>query len=252
MNRKPPLGRALAAQISLGFFIAISVDLADSYVNYSLTRKVNMNTDFLINSEAVIRTSSNLNRDIIEMQNALRGFLLTGDRKFLIRYNAGLKTIPASITQEKLLIRSSALQLARLDSISSIHAIWLNYSNQLIDAKAKTLTGGPSVGKYEALFESQFRKNSAKNYNNKIAAIFRLFDQSEYDLRNKRRKALSASVDETDRSSLFFSLLLVIVSSGIAFYLVRKITRRIDSMVKLAENISLGDFTTVADNKKDE
>ncbi|MBS1519509.1 MAG: CHASE3 domain-containing protein [Bacteroidetes bacterium] len=242
----------LATQISLGFFIAISIDLVDSYVNYSLTQKVNTNTDFLTNSEVVIRTSSNLNRDLVDMQNALRGYLLSGDRRFLIRYDSGLSTIPELIKQERLLIEPSSLQISRLDSISMIHNIWLGYANQIIDAKSKAIADPALNWRYEKLFKSQFTLNAGKNYNERIAAIFRSFDQHEYDNRQKRRAALAASIKATDRFSLFFSLLLVIVGSALAFYLVRKIARRIDSMVKLAEKISTGDFATVNDDQTDE
>lgn len=238
----------LASQISLGFFIAISIDLADSYFNYSLTRKVNTNIEFLTTSESVIRTSSNLNRSIVGMQNALRGFLLTDDRKFLAYYKDGLVTIPTLVKQEKVLVRSSSLQVSRLDSISAIHDVWLNYANQIIDAKLRAIVNPALNSKYLQLF----KMNAAKNYNEKITAIFAGFDQYEYDLREKRREALSASINATDRFSLFFSLLLIVVGSGMAFYLVRKIARRIDSMVKLAENISMGEFTVVNDDKRDE
>lgn len=242
----------LATQISLGLFIAISIDLVDSYVNYSLTRKVNTNTEFLTNSEAIIRASGNLNKNILGMQNGLRGFLLSDDKKYLVRYDNGVTTIPTLFKQERALIKSSPLQLARLDSIAAIHTIWLTYANQIIDAKKKALADHRLTQNYQRLFKKQFRENIGKNYNEKINSIFALFDQYEYDVREKRRKALLASISATDRFSLFFSLLLVVVGSGLGFYLVKKISRRIGSMVKLAEYISMGEFTTVNDDKKDE
>ncbi|MBS1525224.1 MAG: CHASE3 domain-containing protein [Bacteroidetes bacterium] len=242
----------LATQISLGFLIAISIDLVDSYVNYSLTRKVNMNTDFLTNSESVIRTSSVLNRSIIDMQNALRGFLLTGDQKFLTRYNNGSTAIPALMKQERALIGSSPSQLSQLDSITAIHNEWLNYSNQIINEKQKSIANPALNKQYDELFQKQFKINNVKNYNARITAFFSLFDEHEYNIREKRRKALAASIKETDSFSVFFSFLLIIVGAGLAFYLVRRISRRIDSMVKLAEDISMGNFTMVKDDKRDE
>ncbi|MGN6396595.1 MAG: sensor histidine kinase [Mucilaginibacter sp.] len=242
----------LATQISLGLFIAISIDLVDSYVNYSLTKKVNTNTDFLTTSEAIIRTSSNLNRSIIDMQNGLRGFLLSGNQRFLVRYESGLKTIPELLKQEKGLIISSALQTARLDSIKAIHNVWLTFANQIIDAKKKAIADPRLNNNYRKLFEEQTNLNAGKNYNEEITALFASFDQYEYDVRAKRRKALTDSIAATDRFSLFFSLLLIVAGSGLSIYLVRKITQRIDSMVKLAEDISAGEFPTVTDDKKDE
>lgn len=241
----------LSTQIALGFFIAISIDLVDSYVNYSLTQKVNTNTNFLINSEAIIRTSGSLNKSIVDMQNALRGFLLSGDQKFIARYKANLTTIPVLTKQEKALVHMP-LQVSRLDSITQLYGEWLNYAHQSIDAKLKAIANPKLNKSYQQFLSTQFKLNAGKNYGAKIASIFSSFDQFEYDLREKRRQALSASIQKTDRYSLLFSVLLIITGTGIAYFLIRKIIRRIESMVHLAEDISTGNFNTVVDTKKDE
>jgi len=241
----------LSTQIALGFFIAISIDLVDSYVNYSLTQKVNMNTNFLINSEAIIRTSGSLNKNIVDMQNALRGFLLSGDQKFLNRYKTNLTTIDILIKQEKTLVYMP-LQIMRLDTIKHLHNEWLSYANQSVDAKLKAIANPVLNKNYQQFLSAQFKLNAEKNYGAKIAAIFTSFDQFEYNLREKRRQALSASIQETDRYSLLFSVSLIIMGIGIAYYIIRRIVRRIESMVYLAEHISAGNFNTVQDNRKDE
>jgi signal transduction histidine kinase len=241
----------LSTQIALGFLIAISIDLVDSYVNYTLTKKVAMNSNFLINSEAIIRTSGNLNKSMADMQNALRGFLLSGDQKFLSRYKTNLTTIPALIRQEKALVHAQ-LQASRLDSIKHLHDEWLSYADQGIDAKLKAIAN-PTLNKnYQEFLNTQFKLNAGKSYGVKIAAIFASFDQFEYDLRDQRRKALAASVRETDLYSLLFSVILIIAGTAMAYYLIRKIIRRIESMVRLAEDISMGNFNMVQDDQKDE
>ena len=241
----------LATQIALGFFIAISIDLVDSYVNYSLTKKVDINTNFLINSEAITRTSGSLNKHIVDMQNALRGFLLSGDQKFLTRYRNNLTTIPALIRQEKTMVHVP-LQITRLDSITILHNEWLSYANQSVNAKLKAIANPIRNKNYQEFLNTQFKLNAEKNYGAKIASIFASFEQFEYNLRERRRQALSASIQKTDRYSLIFSILLIITGTGIACYLIRKIVKRIKSMVLLAENISIGNFDTVEDNKNDE
>jgi signal transduction histidine kinase len=240
----------LSTQISLGFFIVISIDLLDSYVNYSLTRKVNTNTAFLTNSEAVIRNSSKLNKGIVDMQSAFRGFLLVGDDNFLLPYYNNLASIPVLINQERKLIGTSLSQRRKLDSILTLHGLWVKYADLLI--KTKQGSNATLAGQYRYLFNSQFKKQVGRSYNDQIATIFRSFDQHEYKIREERRKILAESITRTERFSLFFSMLTIIVGTTSAFYLVKKISRRIVSMVKLAENISSGDFTRVIDNKKDE
>ncbi|TSD62884.1 HAMP domain-containing protein [Inquilinus sp. KBS0705] len=241
----------LSSQILLGFLIAISIDLIDSYVNYMLTLKVKTNMDFVNSSETIIRNLSTLNKEIINMESALRGYLLTDDDQFLVAYNNGLHTIPLLVKQEERLIRPVSSQRLKLDSIVKLHGAWLNYANRLINAKRNSTTTA-STQYYKALFDEQFRKGVGRSYNEMIAKIFRSFGQYEYNVREERQKKLAASIKRTETSSLFFSLLLIILGASLAIYIVKKISFRISSMVKLAENISQGKFTTVIDDKKDE
>ncbi|HTK20581.1 MAG TPA: ATP-binding protein [Mucilaginibacter sp.] len=241
----------LSTQILLGFIIAIGIDLVDSYINYSLTLEVKANLEILNKSEAIIRNSATLNKDIVDMQNAFRGFLLTNDEQFLLPYNNGLKTIPIVIDQEKKLIGQSSSQHVKLDSIIALHNRWVNYANLLIQAKRKALTPAAEI-QYQSLFNNQFRKQAGKSYNDQIADIFASFNQHEYNVREKLRETLTGSIRRTERFSLVFSILLIIIGSMIAFYLVKRISNRIGLMVKLAENISQGQFTSVVDNRNDE
>jgi|SRR6185312_10923789 len=241
----------LATQISVGFLIVISIDLIDSYINYTLTKEVNTNTAFLTNSEAIIRNSGSLSRSIADIHNAFRGFLLTGDETFLEPYNTGLNTIPTLVNQGHILTGSPD-QDRRLDSILVFHKLWINYGNLLIAAKRKAIHDPRFLPEYQRLFETQFKKRVAKSYSDEIASLLRTFDKSEYKIREGRRQALAASIRQTETASIFFSVLIIIVGIASAIFIVLKISERIDSMVKLAENISRGDFTKVNDNKRDE
>jgi signal transduction histidine kinase len=241
----------LATQISLGFLIAISVDLVDSFVNYTLTLKVKKDSEFLNRSESVIRGSGSLNKGIIDMQSAFRGYLLTDDERFLAPYYNGAKVLPGLLQQELSLVTLPA-QRHLLDSISTLHNRWVDYAGELIAAKGKAVADRSAAAHFTYLFETRLKREVGKGYNDKIAELFRSFDQIEYEVREQRRKALSDSIDQTDRYSLVFSVLLVMVGTSGAIYLVRKISRRIRSQVKLAEKISRGNFGAVYDDKRDE
>jgi signal transduction histidine kinase len=242
----------LSTQISLGFLIAISIDLLDSYFNYSLTLKVNTNLTFLSNSETIIRNSSQINKGMVDMQSAFRGFLLTNDEHFLVPFNSGINTIYKQINTEKVLTSAVPLQLKKLNAIDSLHNLWINYANKLIEAKRKSSVNAAANKVYQGLVKNQFRGQIGKNYNDQIAAIFLSFNEFEYKIREDRRMVLARSIKSTERSSLIFSFLLITVGSILAVFIVRKISERIRTMVKLADSISKGNFTTVEDDKNDE
>jgi signal transduction histidine kinase len=241
----------LSTQIAVGFLIAISIDLLDSYFNYTLTLKVNKDTEFLTRSETIIRNSSRLNKGVIDMQSSFRGFLLTAEEHFLSAYYDGLTTLPELIKEEES-IASSSSQHQKLDSINLLHSLWIAYADSLIIAKKEATGGASAAKKYQYLFETQFRKEVGRSYNDRLTKLFNSFDQYEYRLREERRVALTKSIRRTERFSLLFSILIIVVGSGTATVLVLKITRRIHSLVRVAENITRGNFTRVNDGKNDE
>lgn len=239
----------LAAQIFLGFSVVIGISLTDSYVNYNLSQKVNMNTDFLAKSETIIRNSSKLHRSIIEMQSAFRGYLLTSDTTFLdVYYNNDLGQL---FREQRILLERSPAQIARLNSIYSLHEQWIKYSNSLISAKKEALSL-PSSGRYAGLFETQLRRGVGKKLNDQISVIFRELDSDEYRIREVRRNLLNQSIERTRTFSLIFIILTVIIGVISTLYIVHLITKRIALMVNLANNISKGEFAIVKDDKNDE
>lgn len=186
------------------------------------------------------------------MQSAFRGFLLTNDEDFLNPYYRGVREILPLYEEQKRLVENSPLQLRRLDSILSLHRDWINYANSLISAKKASLHTEINREAYSELFETKFRKQVGQKLNEKISDIFRDFDRSEYKVRQARRDMLSESIVQTERISLVFIVLTIVIGLFSSVYIVRIISRRISSMVKLAESISKGDFTTLKDDKNDE
>ena len=241
----------LATQIKLGFLIAISIDLLDSFVNYTLTWRVRTNSDFLNRSEAVIRHSSSLDKGVLQTESAFRGFLLTGQEPFLVSYQDGVKNLPQVVREEKSL-GLQPTQQRLLDSIISLHDHWLQYADGLITAKRQAVIDQAHARAFRSMFDKELITGAGRAYNDRIMVLIRQFDNTEYRKRDERRAALSTSIDRTDRYSLFFSLLLIVIGISIASYLVRKISARIHSQVALADRISRGDFGKVADDKKDE
>ena len=239
----------LASQIFLGFSVVIGISLTDSYVNYNLSQKVNKNTDFLAKSEAIIRNSSRLHRSVIEMQSSFRGYLLTSDTTFLDSYNR--TDLNNSFKVQRRLLVNSPAQIARLDSIDRLHEQWVEYSNSLINAKKEAISS-PSSGRYQGLFESQLRKGVGKKLNDQISEIFRELDGAEYRIREIRRNVLNHSIERTRTISLIFLIFTVIIGVISTLYIVHLITKRIASMVNLANNISKGEFAIVKDDKNDE
>ncbi|MGV2480035.1 UNVERIFIED_CONTAM: CHASE3 domain-containing protein, partial [Salmonella enterica subsp. enterica serovar Weltevreden] len=76
----------IRSKLFLGFITLILIFMVNFYVNQSLSRQVIRNTNYISNSEAVIRNSNILHKNMIDMQSGYRGYLLTGQEVFLEAY----------------------------------------------------------------------------------------------------------------------------------------------------------------------
>ncbi|KUJ59323.1 hypothetical protein AR687_23205 [Flavobacteriaceae bacterium CRH] len=232
----------LSTQILLAFTLIILLSVADSYTNYMMSKKVQLNSHFLGRSEEIIRNSNKTHKAIIGMQSAFRGYLLTDDKVFLDSYFEGLKSVPYLFKVQKKQIGSNNTQRVILDSIELLHNDWLKYSEKLIESGKKDADS----------LQSTLRKHVGKKINDDIATKFTRFDRIEYKRRKHHSAMLLTSLRYTRTFSLIFLTLTIIVGVISTIYIMLITTKRISSMVRLAENISKGKFTRIEDTRNDE
>lgn len=233
----------------VGFSILILLFIFVFFINQRLSQEVLTNTTYLNNSETVIRNSHILHKEIIEMQSGFRGFLLTTQESFLQPYYEGLKSVPVRIEEQRTLL-SNEHQRKRLDSISVLHRDWIDYSDSLISSKKDTLPQGTL--KYQRLFNKKLKTEVGKRLNDKIHTIFDALDDHEYRVRQQRRVALQASIENTRAISLTLTVCSAVIALLLSLYVIRTITARLSKMIRFAEAISKGDFLSIIDHKKDE
>jgi methyl-accepting chemotaxis protein len=148
------------------------------------------------------------------------------------------------------LIKDSETQRLRLNLIAKLHKQWTDYANALIISKQDNNSSLPN--NYQKLFDTQFKAKYGKKINDSISAKFQEFDRHEYKIRGWRRDILNASIIQTQYYSIGFIVLTIIIGMMSTFYIIRIISKRIASMVNLAENISNGQFLKVNDDQNDE
>jgi signal transduction histidine kinase len=239
----------IRSKLFSGFITLILIFIINFYVNQSLSKQVIRNTNYINNSEAVIRNSNILHKNMIDMQSGYRGYLLTGQEIFLEPYYEGLKNIPPLINEQKSLI-SSPKQKARLDSIMWLHQAWVRHASSLIVTKQDTM---PEASiKYRELFEKKVKTQTGKKINDDIRKIFESFDNYEYYFRQIRRDLLQKSIARTGKINLVLTVFSITFGLILSYYIIRIITGRISKMVSLAEEISKGNFKRIEDDQKDE
>src|SRR4028119_512655 len=76
----------ISVMIFAGFTLILLFFAATTYVNYQQSQQVKENSDWVSTSQLVIRLINRYQRNVIDMQSNLRGFLLTGEDNFMQSY----------------------------------------------------------------------------------------------------------------------------------------------------------------------
>ncbi|GAB3537965.1 ATP-binding protein [Pontibacter brevis] len=239
----------LSFKLFAGFLLISLLFTAVAIVNYRLSKDVIDNTLWVTRSQVVVRNSASLQRNVIDMETGLRGFLLNGNETFLQPYVQAKNLLPQLFDDTKKYVSDSPQQVEKLNEIMHLqNRLQREYVEPLIALKrADTLDTREFDAKLESLVLGE------KALMDSIRASFRDFNAYEYQVRAERSERLSRSTKNTRQLSTILTLLSVILGLSWAYYITRLITGRIIKMVTLAEQISKGEYKTqIIDNSRDE
>jgi signal transduction histidine kinase len=243
----------VSTKLLAGFLLISLLFTMVAIVNFRLSEAVIDNSHYLNKSQTIIRNSARLQRNIIDMENGFRGFLLTGNESFLEPYNEARQQLPFQYEEMRVLLQDSPEQLGQLETIRNIQNRWLqSYASSLIaEKRADTLQQIAGIRHLPSahLFLLGFGKQKTDS----IRLIFRDFNAIEYGIRSDQNDKLNVSIQHTRRISTTLTLLAIILGLGWAWYITRLISRRIIKMVDLAGRISQGDYKIqIQDDTNDE
>ena len=148
-------------------------------------------------SNQVLAIARQLQRQIIDMETALRGYRLTGDRVFVDSYNAAKSRVPEEVDSLQQLTTDNPAQQARLRAAQDADARWIEWA----DRQVKGVHQNPSDG--ELLEGQQLLDQTRQTQRALVAAEEALRSQ-----RSRRARGLNAAVIG---SAVGLSLLVAVV-----------------------------------------
>src|SRR5688500_12610683 len=100
--------------ILISFGIILLMFSITTYYNIHLSKAESENSAYLSRSTNIIRNSGRFQRNILTMVNGLRGYLLTGQRSFIVAYDsANIENDVILLELSELLSDSTQSQLLR-------------------------------------------------------------------------------------------------------------------------------------------
>lgn len=158
-------------------------------------------------TDRVTGAASELQRQSIDMETGMRGFLITGDETFLEPYQRALPRIKSDTAALRELVSDNRQQMERVDRIAAIQASWNEFALDLIAARR--------AGQDAQL---QARLGQGKRLSDNMRAEFTAFIETERALRFQR----NADANRTAWWVVGLFLLFTLGFTGLVAYFGRR------------------------------
>lgn len=240
----------LSYKLFAGFLLISALFTAVAFVNFQLSEDVIANSQWVSRSQIVVKNSAALQRNIIDMEAGMRGFLLTGNEEYLQPYTQAMDRLQSLIRELRGFTSQSKGQVEKIDEITRMQALWQNkYAEPLMRMKRRDNVDGNNYleARLDSLLEGE------KQLMDSIRVSFRQFNAFEYQVREERNERLNQSIRTTRQVSSILTIISVILGLCWAYFITQSISRRINKMVSLADQISKGEYKTqIQDRARDE
>ena len=242
----------LSTKLFAGFALISFIFSAVTIINYQLSKDVLENSQWVSRSQEVVRSSSALQRSIIDMETGMRGYLLTGNEVFLEPYKVAAQQLPGLFKELDSSVKDSRVQRAHLQRIQYTYNRWRKTFVEPIIAQ-KRLNPKDMPGIAGLKDANRIINLEGKRMMDTMRLLFKGFNAIEYKIREGRRNRLKSGIDFTRQVSTILTVLSIIIGFVWVFYITRTISNRIMNMVTLANKIADGNYKIqIKDTSRDE
>jgi signal transduction histidine kinase len=243
----------ISSYIFITFLFILLLFSITTFINFRLSEIMADNSRFFSKSTEVMRYSGRFQRNILNMVSGLRGYLITGEQYFIASYDSSDKENEL-ILQDLSMLISDTGQIRRLNAIRELNNKWIDeFATPLKQAKSMLNGNDSNLAAYNKLYREKFLTGNEKDIHMQLQQKFRDFTNYEYNTRENKSQEMNSSIRTTGAISFMLTALSFITGVIVVSFLIRLISKRISTMVKMADSIASGQYhTNMQDSGKDE
>jgi signal transduction histidine kinase len=240
--------------IFISIFFILALFSLTTIINYNQSGKVRENARFFSLSTNYVRQINQLQRNILDIERSMRGFLLTREKYLLDSYTSSDPENDSLFHELRIVGGENEAQKIKLLEIHSLYRHWITiYDDSLLVRQDSGVSAGLVPVTLLSRFSLDSIAKSQESLYNRMQSGFADLRNMEYENREVKRKILEDSEHQTKLISISLTGLSIIIGFIIAYLLARHISRRISTMVKMAESIAEGNYQAqVIDSDNDE
>ena len=194
----------LRTLLSLGYILVFALMIVLAAIAYQGFNSFNNNAAWVTHTQNVIAIANQLEKQMIDMETGERGFLITGNEKFLVPHRKGEKEFETLVPKLKKLVSDNPAQVRRLKKIYELEDRWLKSAGSLLIDARKTAKSETDIKKINAIVDREI----GKKVMDEIRDEFKEFIQVEKDLLDARQK--------NAKSTALMNVFIVISGTAIA------------------------------------
>ncbi|MGU3316883.1 methyl-accepting chemotaxis protein [Sphingomonas sp. M6A6_1c] len=223
------------------FTILLLFAIGANTVIYNKSNDLKAATEMNQHTFAVIGAANRIKENAVNQETGYRGFLLSGDAKFLEPYRKGATDLAAALDEARKLTADNPRQQERLQKIKSLVDDW----HDRVAERAIHLMGNPqTVGEARQIEISGAGKQVFDSLRAEIAAV----TDEENRLMTERQAAQTAAFATIERAIFIGTALTLVLLVAIGFGMTATIARPVGRVAELLGTLA----TPLATDRRDE
>ena len=214
-----------------------------SVVVFMSVKSLVSNFSWVKHTYVVLQEASKIEASAVDMETGMRGFLLAGKEEFLDPYKKGKKSFYLQIDKLSKTVSDNPAQVKLLRETKSNIDDWLNL------VVSKNIELRREVGNTKTMDEiaDEIGQAKGKVYFDKFRTQMKTFKDRESSLMGQRSDALESTESTVINTTIFGTLLAIILGLSVALSLTRYIMGLLGdepaNISSMAKSISLGDLS---------
>ncbi|MHA7632512.1 methyl-accepting chemotaxis protein [Corallococcus sp. M7] len=231
---------SITAKLTLAFSAMVAIILALVVVVYTTILKVSVTAEGDTESQKVLLAVRTLEGDMADLETGQRGFLITGDDKFLEPYNMARLSLSQSLDNIRQLTQSDRRQQERQQEIRDLFQQWIGqHLEPLIAQRREVSAGRGDLAQLIAVEQSARGKQTADRIRMQLTKLA----DDETALLGERTKRTAAMVVDLYNLIIMGGALGVVLAAALSFFLTRSIVQPLTEAVQVTSQVTAGDLT---------
>ena len=228
----------IGTKIGGGFTLALAALLVIGWVSYRSTSELIDTAGLVTHTHQVIENLDQVISLMKDAETGQRGFLITGEDRYLEPYTSALGQIDKPLKEARELTQDNPNEQLRLNALEPLVAEKLAELKQTIDLR-KDPQNGFEAAKQVVLTDK------GKNTMDEIRKVVGNMEDEENGLLKRRSDESKLSVDQTHATIIYGTLGTALLLALVGFSITRNISGPLNEISGVAEKIAVGDLSVV-------